>query len=300
MLFVAGSLLPLLAACSQPANRNKQRSQLNAGSDATTWIGSNSRAFTVCLERQVAVECSAMNQTRNKWLVGIFLIFGFSTQAVEIQFGGYTWTVRSGRGGPGPNAWDTNNVWLDAATNLHLKISHRGGNWSCAEITMRQRVGFGRYQFQTSGRLDRLDDNVVLGLFNYPTGDVGQDGTHEIDIEYARWGEAKNPMGNFTVWPVEKSLKHVTKSFPFSLAGEQMTHRFTWRRGQILFQSLEGCRSDDHEELSRWLYNPPEPTRSISQQAMPVHINLWLFKGRPPKSGQEVEIIIRAFKFTPE
>lgn len=40
--------------------------------------------------------------------------------AEEIRFGGYTWTVRSGRGGPGPNAWDAKNVWLDAATNLHL------------------------------------------------------------------------------------------------------------------------------------------------------------------------------------
>jgi len=42
-------------------------------------------------------------------------------EAKEIQFGGYTWTVRTGRGGPGPNAWDENNVWLDSATNLHLE-----------------------------------------------------------------------------------------------------------------------------------------------------------------------------------
>jgi hypothetical protein len=31
-----------------------------------------------------------------------------------------------------------------------------------------------------------------------------------------------------------------------------------------------------------------------------VHINLWLFKGLPPKNRQEVEVIIRAFQFTPE
>jgi hypothetical protein len=29
------------------------------------------------------------------------------------------------RGGPGPNACDENNVWLDAATNPHLKITKR-------------------------------------------------------------------------------------------------------------------------------------------------------------------------------
>jgi hypothetical protein len=241
-----------------------------------------------------------MNWAINRLLMGLFLGLDLSAQAADIQFGGYIWTVRVGRGGPGPNTWDQNNVWLDSATNLHLKISQRNGNWSCAEVTMKKRLGFGRYQFQTTGRLDRLDDNVVLGLFNYPTGDVGPDGTHEIDIEFARWGEAKNPMGNFTVWPAERGRKQVTKSFPFSLAEDQMTHRFAWSRGQILFQSLQGCRQDDREELSRWIYSPQETTRSISQQAMPVHINLWLFKGLPPKDNREVDVIIRDFKFTPE
>jgi hypothetical protein len=183
---------------------------------------------------------------------------------------------------------------------LHLKISHRGGKWSCAEITMQKRLGFGRYEFQTTGRLDLLDDNVVLGLFNYPTADVGPDGTHEIDIEFARWGSATNPMGNFTVWPVEKAVQQVTKSFVFSLSGDQSTHRFTWSRDHVLFQSLQRHHDGDREELSRWLYRPPERTRSISQQAMPVHINLWLFRGLPPKNGLEVEVILRAFTFKSE
>jgi hypothetical protein len=32
---------------------------------------------------------------------------------------------------------------------------------------------------------------------------------------------------------------------------------------------------------------------------MPVHLNLWLFKGLPPKDGREVEIVVQAFEFTP-
>lgn len=241
------------------------------------------------------------------WTKGIlFLLLGAGASvplpagAKEIAFGGSRWAVRSGRGGPGPNAWDENNVWLDGATNLHLKIAHRAGTWSCAEVTMKRRLGFGRYQFQTTARLDRLDDNVVLGLFNYPTGDVGPDATHEIDIEFARWGEARNPMGNFTVWPVERGLKQVSKSFPFVLAGDAATHRLTWSRSRIVFQSLNGHRDDDGQELAAWTYSPQEPSRFISQQSMPVHINLWLFQGRPPKNGQEVEVIIRDFKFTPD
>jgi hypothetical protein len=33
---------------------------------------------------------------------------------------------------------------------------------------------------------------------------------------------------------------------------------------------------------------------------MPIHINLWLFQGKAPKNGQEIEVIIHQFKFTPE
>src|ERR1035441_5438988 len=99
-----------------------------------------------------------MNWKTKCLLAGLFLALSVSTQAKDIESGGYTWAVRSGRGGPGPNAWDENNAWLDTSTNLHLKISQRDGRWACAEVTMRKRLGFGRYQFQVSGPLDHLDD----------------------------------------------------------------------------------------------------------------------------------------------
>jgi hypothetical protein len=141
---------------------------------------------------------------------------------------------------------------------------------------------------------------MVLGLFNYPTGDVGPDGTHEIDIEFARWGDSKNPMGNYTVWPVMKSLRQASRSFRFALNGDQTTHRLIWSRDEVKFRSLQGHRDDDREEINAWVYSPNEASRFISQQPMPVHINLWLFKGLAPKDGREVEVIIHNFKFTPE
>ncbi len=241
-----------------------------------------------------------MNRIIYRLMIGLGLALGCSAPAKEIEFAGYTWSVRSGRGGPGPNWWDERNVWLDASTNLHLKISQRDGKWWCSELTMKNRLGFGRYQFQISGRIDLQDDNIVLGLFNYPTADVGSDATHEIDIEFARWGNVKNPMGNYTVWPVEKVLRRESKSFTFDLTGSQTTHRFNWGRNQLFFQSLHGYRDDDREEFSRWIYSPSESARYISKQPMPVHVNFWLFKGLPPKNGQETEVVLHDFKFTPE
>ena len=234
-----------------------------------------------------------------KWL-GLFCLLCFAPAALAktIHFGGYDWTVRSGHGGPGPNAWDEQNVWLDADGNLHLKISHRSGQWTCAELTLQQRLGFGDYRFQLTGPLDRLDDNVVLGLFNYPTREVGPDATHEIDIEFARWGDAKNPMGNFTVWPAVDGLRRETKSFAFKLTSDSTSHQFTWTRSQVQFLSLQGQGKEN--EICRWVYQPQEPSRYIAQKPMPVHMNLWLFKGLPPKNVQEIELVLRQFTFTPE
>ena len=92
----------------------------------------------------------------------------------------------------------------------------------------------------------------------------------------------------------------MSETFPFVLAGDDATHRFAWRRDQIVFQSVNGHREDDDQPLAQWTYRPPEPARWISQEPMPVHINLWLFKGRPPKDGEEVEVIIWDFRYTPD
>jgi hypothetical protein len=114
-----------------------------------------------------------------------------------IQFSGYEWIVRdhgSDLSGPGPNLWDGSNVWVDESGDLHLKLTHTEDGWHSAEVTMTQRLGFGRYQFQVIGPIDQLDPNVVLGLFNYPTEEVGPDGTNEIDIEFAHWETPLHPL----------------------------------------------------------------------------------------------------------
>lgn len=234
---------------------------------------------------------------RVAWVLGVLIAAAVSLQAATIRFSGHEWTVRSGHGGPGPNAWEEKNVWLDDEGHLHLKITSREGKWSCAEVTTRQRLGFGRYEFQVLGGIDRLDDNVVLGLFNYPTPDVGEDATHEIDIEFARWGKASNPMGNYTVWPVEKTVRQTSKAFPFTLAGPTSTHRFEWNSEQVACQSWQGL-GDAGPPISSWPFKPADAPKRISKSPMPVHINLWLFQGKPPKDQKEVEVVVLDFKFS--
>lgn len=230
-----------------------------------------------------------------RWLA--WSVLALPVKAATLDFGGHTWTIRSGEGGPGPNRWAERNVWLDAQGHLHLRISEENGQWSCAEVSTTRRLGFGRYEFQIEGGIDRFDDRVVLGLFNYPTADVGPDGTHEIDLEFARWGKPDHPIGNYTVWPVEKKLGQTTKTFAFQLTGTTSTHRFDWAANQVFCRSWQGL-GDTGAEIAQWTYQPTDADRRISRSPMPVHLNLWLFQGKPPKDRKEVEVVIRSFSFT--
>ena len=218
----------------------------------------------------------------------------------HIEFSGYDWAVRpSGIGGPGPNHWDQDNARVDDKGYLHLKVTQRNGVWYCSEVRLKDRLGFCQYQFWVVGEVDKLDKNIVLGLFTYPTPDVGPDGAHEIDIEFSRWSQADNPIGNYTVWPATTNVQRTTKGFSFALDGDRSTHRFTWNPESIRFQSAHGHRNNDRGQFASWLYQPQNPEMHISQSPMPVLINLWCHLGNAPSNGQEVEMVIRAFKFTP-
>lgn len=220
-----------------------------------------------------------------------------------LSFGGYAWEVRpSGKGGPGPNVWNPQNVWLDKA-GLHLKISRvRKGQkteWQCAELYTTQPLGFGTYQFQVIGPIDRLDRYVVLGLFDYPSPEVGPDGTNEIDIEFAHWGHADAPIGNYTIYPAAgKRGPNDSHTFTFALKGDYTTHRFVRTAEKVSLQSLHGHRDDNNSEIAGWVYDPLDK-RLIPQAPLPVHINLWLFQGKAPDDGKEVSITIKKFTFTP-
>lgn len=237
-------------------------------------------------------------------LIALLLCSGAQTGRAEeqtIQFSGLEWRVKNGEKlGPGPNAWRAANVSVDKNGALHLKITRQEGKWYCAEVESTRRFGFGRYQFEVIGRIDKLDKNVVLGLFNYPTSEVGPDGTNELDIELAHWGNDAYPPLNFTVWPAKADQKNNSYTQTFTLTGDYTTHRFIWHRDRVLFQSLHGHRDDDKEEFGHWLFKPKNPALTIGQKPMPLLLNLWLFQGQPPADGKEVEIIIQRVSFVPQ
>ena len=236
--------------------------------------------------------------------------------AREITFSGRQWIVRDGRStpsAPGSNYWNnsTDNVWVDANGYLHLKITHVGDKWYCPEVKTKEKLGFGAYQFWLIGRIDVFDPHVAFGLFQFPTPDLGPSGTHEIDFEFSKWGVAGAPNTLYTVYPRQGTPGEIRvagqEKWNFNLDDSNpqpwTTHRYTRTATSIFFQSQYGHYNDDTNLFHSWTYNAATDTYTNdpsdlnhSLDAMPVHLNLWLFKGTP---AAEVEVIIREFTFTP-
>jgi hypothetical protein len=213
-----------------------------------------------------------------------------------ILFSGLRWRVRDTKEkqGPGPNYFGDTGVRVDSLGFLHMAIRRDlvSGNWYSSEVTTEQSFGFGEYVFSVEGPIDRMDRNVVLGLFNYS----GNDGLDEMDIEFARWGNDRYPNLNYTIWPADKNAKNYSYTRECRLTSFLTTHRFRRTPDSVFLSSYAGIPPDGSEPIAR--ASCGIPGQSVSRLRMPVHINLWLFNGHPPADGKEVELIIRAFRYT--
>jgi hypothetical protein len=225
-------------------------------------------------------------------------------QPATITWKGIQWNVKSGTKNPGHNNWSAANAFVDADGDLHLAVTNVGGTWYCAEVWTNATFPFGTFQWQVKTAVDALDPNVVLGLFLYGPPALGPDGTHEIDIEYSRFGSAATDNGRWTVWPDELATPPVLGrvTFPLALGADPTsTSRFTWSPARVAYGTLAGYQPPDSSTglSNSWTYAPDDPGTSISQSPMPVHMNLWLYNGAPPTNGQGVEVVIHDFSSPP-
>lgn len=217
-----------------------------------------------------------------------------------ITFSGYEWTVKAGKPplGPGPNYFSDgkDNVWLDDKGYLHLKITQKDGIWYCAEVDAVKSLGYGKYIFHLAGKIDKLDRNVLLGLFTYDCRSADAEKVHyrEIDIEFGTYGKTdKRVYGLLSVCP--GYVKGNRVNFDIQMDGELSTHSFDWQPKSVSFRSVEGDGAAAKEIFS-WNYTGQAINKPGQEVPM---INLWLWNGKPPRDGKELEIVIRKFEFVP-
>jgi hypothetical protein len=245
-----------------------------------------------------------------------------------IAFAGYCWEVRKTTEpqAAGPNYFsnDSRDVWVDADGRLHMKISSRDGKWLCSEIFSQGQFGYGTYSFQVVGNVAQLDRNVVLGFFTWDDNYLDIGAFSEIDIELTKWGDPVSMNLYYSVQPIY-GPDTVSGMYPersasrlFWLDVPISTHSFTWSPDSIIFYSHEGFDDPDGRPLGTWEFTSANPPRryNTTTLATPVvipapgattsiRINLWLNDkdksglGDPPANGQEVEVVIDDFEYTP-
>jgi hypothetical protein len=213
-----------------------------------------------------------------------------------VSFAGATWTVKTStrKAGPGPNYFSDSdrNVSVDAQGRLHLRITRNKDRWECAEVIHTASLGYGTYRFYLDSPMDKLDPNVVLGLFTW--SDDPAYAHREIDIELSRWSKPDNLNAQYVVQPFSSAEHRMRFSQPPGL--DQTTQQFRWQADSIFFQSLRATPSDPRTVIQEWKATHGIPVPGGEN----ARINLWLFRGRGPPDGHEVEVIVKRFEFIPE
>jgi hypothetical protein len=217
----------------------------------------------------------------------------------RLRFSGYDWLVKNAadtRLGPGPNYFSdsTRNVWVDSTGRLHLRIERRGGRWYSAEVISVASFGYGTYRWYLDTPVDNLDPNVIMGLFTW--SDDPAYNHRELDIEFARWGNAAYANGQYTVQPYTTPGNQYTFDEPAGVP--QSVHTLVWAPGSAAFSSLRG-----HAPTAT------DPSLRIASKTFPqgvpqaggenARMNLWLFESNAPTNRRDVEIVVTRFEFLP-
>jgi hypothetical protein len=199
--------------------------------------------------------------------------------------------------GPGPNYFSdsTNNVWVDTAGQLHLRIANRTNQWQCAELISARTFGYGGYRFELASSVDAINLNVILGLFTWSDDPAFTD--REIDIECSRWGNTVDPNNaQFVVQPYNLSGHLARYATP---AGDtNSTHLFNWQTNGVTFQSQQGnflANPPPAKITTNWTYSLDTPVTGDEN----MRINLWLMNGLAPTDHNEQEFVIKSFRFVP-
>ncbi|MFA6553261.1 MAG: hypothetical protein WCT27_02440 [Patescibacteria group bacterium] len=206
-----------------------------------------------------------------------------------IDFSGRQWGIKMPTipFGPGPNHWSgsEDNIWVEN-NQLHLKIIHRDGKWTCPEVYLLQSLGFGTYTIEFASRVDNLDPQVVLGCFLYESL------SRELDIEFSK--VLANPNNaQFVVQPYTHSGNIVRYDIP---AVGQFTCQIVWRPDHVLFSVWQGYSQSSDSLINSWTYTGADiPPANVEH----FRFNLWLFGGKPPTTGHGDEVIVNSFTYQP-
>ena len=208
-----------------------------------------------------------------------------------LHFSGYDWTTRkmeSPRNGQW-NVYDPDNVWTDANGALHLKISHRSGAWTCAEVWLTRSFGYGTYRF-TVHDVSKLGPIPAFSTYTFDEKSPNLN-FREIAIELSRWSKPDNKNAQFVIQPYYLS-ENVAR---FTVPAGSLTNSFLWQPGRVSFTSQRTAAGKTHNSpIAEHVFTSGIPTPGSET----VHLNLSIPVGHLGEPS-ETEVVLDRFEYLP-
>ena len=221
-----------------------------------------------------------------------------------LDFADFTWSVkrRDFPAGPGGNFFSdrAEDVWVDEE-GLHMTVTMRDGDWYASEVILNSSLGYGTYIFQTRGRVDVHDPNLVAAGFLWD-GEAPPS-FRELDFEFTRWSLPQQPTNaQFVVQPCNQcpGCGDNCERFTVNLAdGESdLTHYLILSEGSVEFRTYLGEHRDRSPPASdlvhKWVHSGedvPEPGNTAWR------FNYWLNDAQPPDNGVDARFVVTDFAY---
>jgi len=128
--------------------------------------------------------------------------------------------------------------------------------------------------------MGQLDPNVVAAVFIYRSDQS------EIDVEFAKWGQADGSNAQFVVAPALPATR--IQTFALAPSAKRVLVSIDWAPDSIDF-----TMKPESQEPTDWRYQGPNRPTPDGHR---LHINLWLFAGTPPTDARDAEITISSLR----
>lgn len=201
------------------------------------------------------------------------------------NFSGYQWRLRdapSSRGGP--NVYSSSNISLDEQGAMHLHISRTEKDWSCAEASLTQNLGYGTYTFVVHG-LEKLEPAAVFGMFthDYASGALNN---REMNIEISRWGDPAKTNAQYVLQPYYVAAN----VHRFRAPAGTLTFSIHWEPNRVAFSTQRGSAN-----VSEHVFTAGVPSPGIES----VRVVLYNYRTAVVKLKNPMEVVIERFSYFP-
>jgi hypothetical protein len=208
-----------------------------------------------------------------------------------VQFSGYEWIARSApsdRGGT--NDYDPANAWTDEQGAMHLRIAGEAPRWTCAEVRLTRRLGYGSYRFVVR-EVSHLEPAAVLTLFTWD-GPAADQNHREMDIEISRWGNPNAKNAQYVVQPYYVAAN----VWPFEAPAGILTHLLRWEPGRLTARTFRGADpAPEAKPVVEHTFTSGVPAPGNEM----LRMNLYVFRRSMIALKQGTEVVIDKFEYLP-